>query len=82
MSKRAIIPLSYWAEQEKHFMTPAEVAGVLGCDTYKISVMAMTEEGRKDLGFPVIRLGTRTKIPRIPFLRYMGWEGEIKGASA
>lgn len=82
MAKKAVVPLSYWAEQTTHYLTPAEAAGVLGCDPYKISVMAATEAGRRDLGFPVIRLGKHTKIPRIPFLRYMGWEGEIKGASA
>ncbi len=59
------------------FLCPADVAGVLGCTPYSISKAAETEEGRKGLGFPVIRIGTRTKIPRIPFLRFLGWEGPV-----
>jgi hypothetical protein len=43
--------------------------------------MASTPDGRQGLGFPVIRLGTDTKIIRIPFLRFMGWEGKINGAT-
>lgn len=67
------------AQLDKPYLTPKQAAPVLKCNPYFISLMAKTEENRKALGFPVIRMGTRTKIPRIPFLRIMGWEGEIVG---
>ena len=67
------------ARLDRDYLTPTQAAPVLKCNPYFISLMAKTEENRKALGFPVIRMGTRTKIPRIPFLRIMGWEGEIVG---
>ena len=63
------------------YITPDQAAKALGCNGHTIRVMASTEEGRSALGFPVVRLGKRTKIPRIPFLRYLGLEGEINGAT-
>ena len=54
----------------KEVLTPAEVAPVLGCDPQDIRVQARTAPER--LGFPVIIIKSRTKIPRVPFLRYMG----------
>lgn len=70
------------ARLDRDYLTPTQAAPVLKCNPYFISLMAKTEENRKALGFPVIRMGTRTKIPRIPFLRIMGWEGEIVGEKA
>ena len=70
------------AQMDTVYLTPKEAAPLLGCDPYWISLMAKTAEGRRDLGFPVIRLGQITKIPRVPFLRVLGWEGEVKGATA
>lgn len=55
---------------DKPFLTPAEAAGVLGCDPHLIRVAA--RDNPKMLGFPVVRVGSRTKIPRIPFLQVMG----------
>lgn len=80
LKKSQGVRLAEMAEMEEYFLLPSQVAPLLGCQPYAVSLMAETEEGRKALGFPVIRLGTRTKIPRIPFLRFMGWEGEIRGA--
>lgn len=74
------LTLAELAAMERSMLTPALVAGVMGCDPYKINVASMTEEGRAYLGFPVLRVGNRVKIPRIPFLRHMGWEGPIAGA--
>jgi hypothetical protein len=82
MAKRQSVPLSYWAAQDKMYLTPEEAADVIGCDPHKIRVQSTTQAGRDAMGFPVIRLGNVTKIPRIPFLRKLGWEGEIVGASA
>lgn len=68
------------AQLEKDFLTPTQAAPILGTDPYWLSKMAEKEDTRRALGFPVVRMGSRTKIPRIPFLRYMGWEGKINGA--
>ena len=54
----------------KEVLTPADVAPVLGADPQDIRVQARTAPER--LGFPVIVVKTRTKIPRVPFLRFMG----------
>ena len=74
------LTLSDIAKMECPMLTPAQAAEVTGSSPYYISVMAQTTEGRAGLGFPVMRVGRYTKIPRIPFLRFMGWEGEIAGA--
>ena len=55
---------------DKPILTPAEIADVLNCDPQDIRVQARTAPER--LGFPVIIIKSRTKIPRVPFLRYMG----------
>ena len=52
------------------FLTPADVAPIIGCDPSKIREMARTNPTL--LGFPVTVTGCRTKIWRIPFLRYIG----------
>ena len=54
----------------KEVLTPADVAEVLRCDPQDIRWQARTAPER--LGFPVIIIKSRTKIPRVPFLRYMG----------
>lgn len=57
---------------DKPFLTPAEVAPVLGSDPNTIRV---TARQRPDLiGFPYTFVGSRMKIPRIPFLRFLGIE--------
>ena len=53
-------------------LTPAQVADVLGCDPHWIRVAA--KDAPELLQFPVLRVGNRVKIPRIPFLRFMGKE--------
>lgn len=57
-------------KSEKVFLTPAEIAPVLGCDPHFIRIAAKTAP--EQLGFPVTRIGTRTKIPRAPFLKFIG----------
>ena len=57
---------------DKPFLTPKEVAGVLGSDPQSIRVAARVEPQR--LGFPVVVIRRRVKIPRAAFLRYMGVE--------
>lgn len=54
----------------KDYFTPREVAGVLGVNPYTINVMV--RDCPEKLGFPAFRIGTRVKIPKIPFLQKMG----------
>lgn len=59
-------------QMERETITPAIAAEVIGCDAHELRLQARF---RPDLlGFPVIVCGTRTKIPRKPFIRFM--EGE------
>lgn len=50
-------------------ITPAIAADALGCDAHAIRIMARTDP--QALGFPVMRVGNRTKIPRLPFIRFL-----------
>ncbi|MGN0776724.1 MAG: hypothetical protein ACI4MM_08635 [Candidatus Ventricola sp.] len=54
---------------DKLMITPAEAAPVIGCDPHYIRLMARSDPEK--LGFPVTVVGTRTKIPRIPFIRFV-----------
>lgn len=54
---------------DKPFLTPKEVAGVLGSDPQTIRVTARTAPER--VGFPFTFTGNRMKIPRIPFLNFV-----------
>lgn len=58
----------------KDVLTPADVAPVLGCDPHYIRVAARQCPER--LGFPVVLIGNRTKIPRIAFIKFM--EGAVE----
>ena len=55
---------------DREFFTPQEVSFVLGADPQTIRLQARLRP--ELLNFPVIVMGNRVKIPRIPFLRYMG----------
>lgn len=69
MSKPLTLPeLATYTKRE--WFTVTEVSGVLGSNPQKIRVCA--QQRPELLGFPVIVIGSRVKIPRIPFLRYMG----------
>lgn len=50
-------------------ITPAQAAPVLGCDPHWIRLVARQQPER--LGFPVTVIRSRTKIPRVPFIRYI-----------
>lgn len=60
---------------DKAMLTPAEVAGVLGCDPQYIRLQAQVDPTK--LPFPTMRIGSRTKIPRLPFLQFV--EGGAQG---
>lgn len=60
---------------DKTMLTPADVAEALGVDAQGIRIMAHEQPER--LGFPVTvvgRGGRGVRIPRVPFLRFMGHE--------
>ena len=53
----------------KPMITPNEAAQIIGCDPHFIRLQARVDPGK--LGFPVVVLNTRTKIPRLPFIRFV-----------
>lgn len=59
---------------DKEFISPAVVAQVVGCDPQSIRIQA--RENPDALGFPVSVQGTRTRIPRRAFVRWM--EGGVQ----
>lgn len=60
-------------ESDKDVLTCADVADVLKCNPYTLHMQA---QQRPDLlGFPVICMKSRVKIPRLPFLKFM--EGKV-----
>ena len=56
----------------EEFLTPKDVARVLRCDAQTIRVQANRCPER--LGFPVSIIGTRVKIPKEAFLKFMRGE--------
>lgn len=55
---------------DKTMLTPADIAEVLQADPQDIRLSA--RQRPELLGFPVCVIKSRTKVPRIPFLRFMG----------
>lgn len=65
-----MLTVSELIESPKAFFTPGDVSGVLGSNPQTIRV---TARQRPDLiGFEYTFVGNRMKIPRIPFLRFLG----------
>lgn len=64
----------------REYLIPTDVAPLLGVDAYSISVMVREDKrtGKSSFPFPTIRIGTRTKIPKRPFLVAMGYERSDK----
>lgn len=58
-------------ESNKDFLIPKDVAPVLNCDPYNINVQA--KEDPSKLGFPIVIIGTRIRIPRLAFIRWMNY---------
>jgi hypothetical protein len=56
----------------KEVLTPADIADVLNADPQDIRVQAKRNPER--LGFNVAVIGSRVKVPRLAFIRWM--EGE------
>ena len=58
-------------------LIPADVAGYLGCDPHSINVVAKQAPGL--LGFPIIVMGSRVRIPKEGFVRFCrGLEAEAQ----
>ena len=57
---------------DKAMLTPTDICKYLGCSAYTINVA--TRDGKNPFPFPVIRLGTRVKIPKTTFLKAMRGE--------
>ncbi len=58
----------------KEMLVPKDIAPFLGCNPYMINVC--TKNGENPFPFPVIRMGTRVRIPKIPFVKAMRGENE------
>ena len=55
---------------DRIFLLATDIAPILGVDPNSIRRQADVEP--QALGFPVTRIGSKTLIPRIPFLRFIG----------
>lgn len=64
------------AALDKDMLVPTDIAPYLGCSPYTINVA--TRDGRNPFPFPVIRMGTRVRIPKLPFIRAMRGEAAEK----
>lgn len=53
----------------RDWLTCEQVAPVLGADRANIHDQAVTDPAA--LGFPVVVIKSRVKIPKIPFIRFM-----------
>ena len=60
----------------KPLITPVEAARALHVTPYIFNLQL--KQGM--LPFPALKVGSRVKIPRIPFLRYLGYDGGTTNA--
>lgn len=60
-------------ELDREYLVPADIAQILGTTGYAISVQVREDKqnGINSFPFPTIRIGSRVKIPRKPFLAAM-----------
>lgn len=56
----------------KDMLVPTDICRYLGCSSYTINVA--TRDGNNPFPFPVIRIGKRVRIPKIPFVKAMRGE--------
>lgn len=57
---------------DKEMLVPTDICKYLGCCAYSINVA--TRDGNNPFPFPIIRMGTRVRIPKKPFLKAMRGE--------
>ena len=67
--KRKSLTLDDVKAMTQEMLTPAIVAKVIHCDPYYITLQAKADPDA--LGFPVSVCGSRTRIPRRAFIRWM-----------
>lgn len=67
MERWTIEKLKDWP---KDYLTPQQVGDVLGTDPNWYRLAARDQP--QLIPFPFVRNGSRTKFPKIPFLRWMG----------
>lgn len=65
--------LSDIENRNKEFLIPSDIAEILGCDKYSINKQAQTDASK--LGFPVVVMGTRVRIPKQAFIKFC--KGEL-----
>jgi len=53
-------------------ISSTQAAPYIPCDPYNLTLAARDPDARAALGFPVIVMGNRVRIPRIPFLKFLG----------
>lgn len=58
---------------ERWWFVPTEIAPLLGWDAHYVRLMARQCPG--DLPFPVVTHGTRTQIPKAPFIEWFLEQG-------
>ena len=56
----------------KDMLVPKDICKYLGCSSYTINIV--TRDGKNPFPFPVIRIKSRVKIPKIPFVKAMRGE--------
>ena len=56
----------------KEMLIPTDIAHILGCNPYTINICA--RDGKNPFPFPIIRMGTRVRIPKKPFVKAMRGE--------
>lgn len=77
--KKGLTSLEEIEALPKNMLVPADVCRYLGVTQYSINIA--TRDGKNPFPFPVIRIGTRVKIPKIPFLKAMRGETYLKEGS-
>ena len=56
----------------KEMLVPTDIAPYLGCSPYTINVA--TRDGKNPFPFPIIRMGSRVRIPKALFIKAMRGE--------
>ena len=57
---------------DKSMLVPTDVCKYLNCSAYSINVA--TRDGKNPFPFPIIRMGSRVRIPKMPFVNAMRGE--------
>lgn len=56
----------------REWLTCEQVSGVLNCNPYALHIQAVKDQSK--LGFPVVVIGNRVKIPKDAFVAFMRGE--------